>query len=120
MISAREPVSATPRKAMTPARRARIIAKSDGHCAYPECDETAGLEIDHTIPLELGGKDEDDNLAALCGPHHKQKTALDLKLIAKARRRRAKDRGEFPASKSKIRSRGFAPGRNRSFEEGRR
>lgn len=113
----RELVEATPRKAMTPTRRARILTKSNGHCAYPCCEIDTGLEIDHVICLELGGKDEDSNLEALCAVHHKRKTSLDRKLIAKARRRRLKDRGEFPESKSRIRSRGFAKGRNRAFEE---
>lgn len=102
----REPVEIEPR-AMTPARRARILARHNGCCAYPECAETVGLELDHTIPLALGGRDADDNLRPLCGPHHKAKTALDVKLIAKAKRAGLNHRGEFPPAKQKIRNRGF-------------
>jgi 5-methylcytosine-specific restriction endonuclease McrA len=98
---------------MTPARRARILARFDGHCAYPECAETAGLEIDHEIALELGGKDNDANCRPYCGPHHKRKTALDMKLIAKMRRRQKKNAGAWPASKSRLRGGGFRKGRNR-------
>ena len=86
----REPVPATPRKAMTPARRRRIILAHDGQCARLGCGGVIGLEIDHVIPLELGGPDEDHNLEPLCGPHHKAKTALDAKMIARARRLRKK------------------------------
>lgn len=107
--TAPEPVSNTPRKAMTAARRFRILAKSDGHCAYPECAETHGLEIDHMIALALGGKDDDSNLTALCGPHHAQKTRLDIKLIAKAKRieiKHTKPKAEWPKTQP-IRSAGF-------------
>lgn len=93
----REPVPATPRKAMTPARRARAIAKHDGHCGWIGCTVTAGLEIDHAICLGLGGKEEDANLIPLCGPHHKIKTARDKKLIAEAKRRQ---RNEDPVART--------------------
>jgi 5-methylcytosine-specific restriction endonuclease McrA len=102
-----EYVPPTPRKSMGPARRARILKRQDGQCAYPACEVTVGIEIDHIVCLELGGRDTDDNCEGLCVEHHKQKTARDLKLIAKARRCRLKDRGEFPAAKQKLRGRGF-------------
>lgn len=105
-----EPLDATPRRAMTPKRRAAVLARHAGHCAYPGCTVSTGLEIDHVIALELGGKDADENLVPLCGPHHKQKTALDAKLIAKARRLRKTEAGETRA-KRPIPSRGFAPGK---------
>jgi 5-methylcytosine-specific restriction endonuclease McrA len=105
-----EPVTPEPRR-MTPARRARILSAFDGRCAYPECSETAGLEIDHTIALELGGKDADHNLRPLCERHHKQKTALDARLIAKMRRRKAKNDGTYPKPLRPLHSRGFGPSR---------
>jgi hypothetical protein len=103
----REPVEIDARR-MTPARRARIIARDGGCCTYPECEVTTGLEVDHTIALELGGKDHDDNLRALCGPHHKAKTKLDVKLIAKAKRRKSKAAGTWHADRPKMQGRGFA------------
>lgn len=105
-----EPVEIDQRR-MTPARRARIIAR-DGHCKHPGCEITERLEVDHIVCLELGGKDEDWNLQALCYEHHKRKTAQDVRMIAKARRAGAKHRGEFPPSKAKLRSRGFRPTRD--------
>lgn len=111
---AREPLDATKRKAMTPARRERVLKRFDGHCAYPECSETEGLEVDHAICLELGGKDEDSNLQPLCPKHHKQKTALDIKLIARMRRRQKKHNGEWPKSPQRLRGGGFRPGRNKA------
>ena len=41
---------------------------------------------DHFIALELGGSDELDNVRPLCLPCNALKTALDQKLIAKAKR----------------------------------
>ena len=90
----REPVDATHRKAMTKTRRERVIARFDGKCASPGCSRTESLEIDHTIPLELGGADEDHNLKPLCGYHHKLKTKIDAAMIAKARRNRKREAGE--------------------------
>ncbi len=91
---------------MTPARRARIIAHHGGVCAYPGCEVTEGLQVDHIICLGLGGKDRDDNLEPLCDPHHKAKTRRDKKLIAKANRLRAREDGTRRA-RQKIHSAGF-------------
>lgn len=88
-MTAREPLPATPRKAMTPARRARVQARYEG-CATIGCEAPGPYEIDHFICLELGGKDDDSNLRPLCVECHKRKTRLDRKLIAKASKRREK------------------------------
>lgn len=102
----REEVEIEPRR-MTPARRARIIAAHDGVCAYPQCEVTVGLEVDHVICLALGGTDADENLEPLCSDHHKAKTARDKGLIAKAKRRALKDQGLFPKARQTIRGHGF-------------
>jgi 5-methylcytosine-specific restriction endonuclease McrA len=103
---------------MTPARRARILER-DGHCCrYPGCDVKTGLQIDHIIALQLGGRDRDDNLQALCEEHHKQKTRIDAGLIAQAKRRKAKAEGAFPEPAQKLRSRNTLKGRNARFGGG--
>lgn len=81
---------------MTPARRQRIVARQDCLCAM--CGRGIGIvdtkfEVDHVIPLELGGSDDDTNLAAICRPCHLLKTLTDLKAIAKARRLRKRADG---------------------------
>lgn len=114
-LAKREKVEATPRKSMTPARRARALARFGGKCSYPGCGITDSLQIDHTIPLELGGADEDHNLAPLCVSCHRRKTALDVKMIAKARRLRKRDAGEG-RMKAKIASRGFDKSRTKKFD----
>jgi 5-methylcytosine-specific restriction endonuclease McrA len=110
----RKPVELEPRKAMTAARRRRILAKSDGHCSYPDCEVTEGLEIDHQIPLALGGKDTDENLFALCRHHHGMKTRLDVKMIAKAKRIVRKNSPET-RKPARLQSRGFDKTLTRRF-----
>jgi hypothetical protein len=39
---------------------------SDGTC----CKKTVGLEIDHILPVALGGDDREDNLRVLCREHN--------------------------------------------------
>jgi 5-methylcytosine-specific restriction endonuclease McrA len=101
---AREKVGKTPRKAMTPARRARLLEKHGHVCAFRGCGVTSGLELDHIIPLALGGPDDDANLRPFCSEHHKAKTARDLGAIAKAKRLAGET---CTGPKAKIRSRGF-------------
>lgn len=82
----RDPVNATPRKAMTPRRRIEVLLKCAGRCA--KCKEKLGgrFVVDHVLPLELGGLDEVGNLEALCVPCDKLKTKGDRKRIDKTRR----------------------------------
>ena len=62
------------------ARRLRIW-QLDPHCAdcrrvvaYPD-----GFELDHKVPLYLGGQDTDENCQVMCPDCHRAKTARDLK-----------------------------------------
>jgi 5-methylcytosine-specific restriction endonuclease McrA len=89
LFLARELLDGTPRKAMTPARRKRILEANDNVCALDGCDISHGLEIDHIIPLALGGADDDCQMVPLCREHHKEKTRRDIWQIAKAKRQRA-------------------------------
>jgi len=50
------------------------LAFRDRCCVVPGCRVAYGLEIDHVIPMELGGPTELDNLALLCRHHHRMKT----------------------------------------------
>ena len=106
-VFVREPVPATERKAMTPARKRRISQRQNGVCGYPECEAPID-EYDHIVCLALGGRDADDNCEGLCSEHHRQKTNRDLKLIAKARHQRAYHEGARPKPVRQIKGRGFA------------
>jgi 5-methylcytosine-specific restriction endonuclease McrA len=101
----RDPVEIEARR-MSPARRGKIITR-DKHCRYPGCGISDGLEVDHIVALALGGRDSDDNLECLCGPHHAQKTRRDIGLIAKAKRLHLAHTGQKPPPTQKIKSRGF-------------
>jgi 5-methylcytosine-specific restriction endonuclease McrA len=89
---------------MSPARRERILEAKGRVCARLDCDETHGLEIDHIIPIALGGKDRDDNLEPLCRADHAIKTKRDVAMIAKAKRL------EKPRKPSRMKSRPFPKG----------
>ena len=105
---ARKPLEATQRKSMTPAKRRAVIERAGVCCEHPGCTMSQSLEIDHIIPLELGGADHPDNCQALCYWHHKEKTKADIKRIAKARRLRKKENPlERTPPKRKIQSKGF-------------
>lgn len=100
-----QPGEATPRKAMSLGRRGRIIARQGHVCA--RCgDKVSVFEIDHVLPIELGGAEDDDNLQALCGRCHRAKTGADIQRIAKARRQAKLNHPRVP-SKRPLRSRGF-------------
>jgi 5-methylcytosine-specific restriction endonuclease McrA len=54
----------------------RKVFERDGYaCSYIAgdgtcCKKTAGLEIDHILPVTLGGNDSEDNLRVLCREHN--------------------------------------------------
>ena len=91
------------RKSISPRRREGIIARLGGACI--QCSEKLLLHIDHIIPLENGGADDETNFQLLCHACHKVKTKTDIKLIAKVRRVRQKF--EAPKPQGKWQSRGF-------------
>lgn len=54
--------------------RQRILTR-DQHVCY-QCGAHAN-EVDHITPLSQHGTEHDDNLAAICNPCHKTKTARE-------------------------------------------
>jgi len=92
----------TKRRPMTPARRKRIFEACDGICGYCEEPIDGPYEIDHLLPLALGGADDDGgNTVPMHVECHRIKTfgrkrrreGGDIHRIAKARRAR-KSRGD--------------------------
>jgi 5-methylcytosine-specific restriction protein A len=93
---------------MSAGRRARIIERDRGACVRPGCETpTDRLQVDHIVPLALGGADKDWNCETLCHSHHLVKTKADVAAIAKAKRRQLKHIGQAPPPTQKLRSRGF-------------
>ena len=91
----------TRRRSMTPARRTRIFEVHNGVCGY--CHEIIEgcYEVDHAIPLALGGADDDGgNTFPLHVECHRIKTLGlgrvrgDITEIAKTKRIRAKRLGK--------------------------
>ena len=91
------------RRRMSPERRARILAEYGGMCGI--CGRTIAddeCEIDHAIPLGLGGTDDDSNLQPVHLACHRTKTyggrltRGDVREIAKAKRIARRRQGARP------------------------
>ena len=98
------PALQTRRRSMTPARRRRIFEARGGICAFCDKPIEGPYEIDHLLPLALGGADDDGGNTVPMHPEcHRIKTfgrprhrdGGDAKRIAKIRRmRRKRGRGQ--------------------------
>jgi 5-methylcytosine-specific restriction protein A len=64
--------------------RARILGRDAGMCYV--CGGLAS-EIDHIVPVSLGGSDDESNLAAICSRCHRHKTAVESNTRKKSGRR---------------------------------
>lgn len=89
----------TRRRSLSPTARLRIFTEHHGVCDI--CgDVIDGVrepwDLDHRIPLALGGEDTDDNLRPVHGRCHRgagSKTSDDVARIAKAKRVERKHMG---------------------------
>lgn len=55
------------RKAIPKHIREQVYVKYHGHCAYCGCElERKDMQVDHLVPLYLGGKDEISNYMPAC------------------------------------------------------
>lgn len=69
---------------LTQRERAAVLAAQGGRCIVSGCTETVGLIGEHTVPNAfIAGKPD----ALMCVRHHREKTARDVKDIARAKRR---------------------------------
>lgn len=77
--------------------RRRILKRDNFECQMPTplgvCSERA-TDVDHIIPASQGGSDADENLRALCGPHHRVKSSSEGGRAAQAKRIPRKRRQE--------------------------
>ena len=100
-------------RAAIPARVQReVLAAYDNRCAW--CGGGGPLDLDHKVPVALGGVNDTANLWPLCKPCHRKKTTgtnqgekmkSDLYGITKSNR--LKRKWESPRPEGSIRSRGF-------------
>jgi 5-methylcytosine-specific restriction endonuclease McrA len=108
----------TVRKAIPRAIKAEVLRRSGGMCEAPGCGNV-GRDMEHRIPVALGGENTAENLWLACVPCHRAKTSgEDIPRIAKAkrqagetgqtaRRERAKAAGKRRLQSQKLRSGGF-------------
>lgn len=76
--------------------RLNLFLKRKGTCAscYIKIDAGKAWDIDHILPLALGGTNEPENLQILCKPCHQSKTSQsDIPRIAKTKRLKARHLG---------------------------
>jgi 5-methylcytosine-specific restriction protein A len=57
--------------------RLRILLRDGYACRVCGRASADGLEIDHVVPLHLGGKETDQNRQALCPECHAAKSAIE-------------------------------------------
>ncbi|RMD90729.1 MAG: HNH endonuclease [Alphaproteobacteria bacterium] len=84
------------RRSMSRTRRLRIFEAASGicHICGQRIDGTREpWEVEHIVPIQLGGEDEDANCAPAHVACHRAKTREDVARIAKAKRVRAKHLG---------------------------
>ena len=84
------------RRRLSTRERLDFFLAAQGRCQRCGWALTPGTrwEVDHVIPLALGGRDHPDNLQVLCSPCHGGKTHReDVPVIAKTTRIRARHLG---------------------------
>lgn len=100
----------TPRKRFTAKFRKEFFAKHNGVCSICNGhidDKREAWDIEHTNPLAMTGTNDESNLTLVHAKCHKAKTKSDVKNIAQAKRREAKNIGAVKP-KGQIANRGFA------------
>ena len=91
------------RRSWTPRRRLALFDAHKGRCHI--CGEKIDgtrerWDVEHLVPIALGGDDDEGNAAPAHERCHKIKTATDKAQIAKANRVRAKHNGARHSNRS--------------------
>lgn len=83
------------RRSLSPLQRLKLFEAAKGVCHLCEQRIQVGekWEVEHVIPLALGGADDESNTSPAHVACHAPKTAADLGAIAKVKRIRAKHIG---------------------------
>lgn len=92
-----------PRRQLSTRARLDLFLAHKGRCASCTLPipPGKGWDIDHIIPLAIGGPDTTDNMQILCRPCHGVKTTKrDVPAIAKVERMRAKHLGAVRSRRS--------------------
>lgn len=95
----------TKRRRISMRERRAILDDQDGRCAGCGGAIDGTFDIDHVIPLAIGGADDRSNYQALCEPCHDRKThghGGDISRAAKAKRVHAKHTGTWRPTRRPI------------------
>jgi 5-methylcytosine-specific restriction protein A len=83
----------TARRPLSPMRKLRLFEDAGGICHICDLKISGKWDVEHKIPLALGGLDDETNMAPAHRACHAPKTAEDVANIARAKRRKAKHLG---------------------------
>ncbi|MEQ9318705.1 MAG: HNH endonuclease, partial [Polyangiaceae bacterium] len=84
-----EPPPPTPKRAtqtLPPATRRQVLRRDHKRCVVPGCQNHRFLDLHHVTPRSEGGTHDPDQLASLCGAHHRAAHAGTLVLEGTAPR----------------------------------
>jgi len=103
------------RRRLSAKARAAIFNAANGICHICDGGIQAGeaWQVEHIVPIAMGGADEPDNMRPAHDKCHKAKTKDDMANIAKAKRIEARDKG-FSRPKQSIPKRPFPGKRERT------
>lgn len=66
------------RRKLSKEERMNVYQKCNGHCAYCGCEiEYKDMQVDHVMPLRIGGSDELGNMLPACRSCNHYKATLD-------------------------------------------
>lgn len=67
------------RRKLSKEERMNVYQKCNGHCAYCGCEiEYKDMQVDHVMPLRIGGVDEISNMLPACRSCNHYKATLDV------------------------------------------
>lgn len=87
------------RRSLSPMQKLRIFEATAGRCHLCGLKIQRRWEVEHIVPLALGGADDETNMAPAHVDCHAGKSAKDRGDIARAKRRKAKHVGAFKSSR---------------------
>ena len=107
----KEWVGRTPDAKVPPHVRLRIFRNADGVCHISRRKIAAGepWELEHVVPLSMGGEHREGNLRPALGDPHKEKSAEEAVRRAKADAIAKRHLGANAAPSHLLQSRDFAP-----------
>lgn len=102
-------IAAHPDQAIPKSAKLRIWEREGGRCWLSGKKIMPGdaYDFEHVKPLSMGGEHRESNLRLALRDKHREKTAAEAPVRAKADRVRLKALGLWPKSKRPIQSRGF-------------